>query len=123
MSGYETLLLIHVIGAFAVVAGLACATPLVFGSNVDATASGRLLTFSRALFGAGGALTLIFGLWLIADRDYRFFKLWIIGALALWLVAAATGNQIEGSKDKALYGAATAAVAGVFLLMIFKPGV
>lgn len=123
MSGYETLLFIHVIGAFATVAGLACATPLVFSAAVDEPASSRLAKFTAALFGAGGLLTLVFGLWLVADRDYRFFKAWIIGALVLWLVAAATGSRIEGPKDKALYGAAVAAIAGIFLLMIFKPGV
>lgn len=123
MSGYETLLFIHVIGAFAIVAGLACVTPSVFEAGIDEPASGRLLKISRALFGAGSLLTLIFGLWLVLDRDYRFFKLWIIGALGLWLVAAATGNKVEGPKDKTLYWAAVAATVAVLVLMIFKPGV
>lgn len=123
MSGYETLLFIHVIGAFATVAGLACVTPLIFGASVGEPASGRLLKFSRALFGAGGLLTLIFGLWLVTDRDYRFFKAWIIGALVLWLVAAATGNNIDGPNDKVKYGVAAGSIAAILVLMIFKPGV
>jgi fucose permease len=123
MSGYETLLFIHVFGAFAVVVGLACTTPLVFAGDVGEPASRRLLVISRALFGLGGLLTLVFGILLTADRDYRFVKAWIIGALVLWLVAAATGNMVSGRDDRTQYATAVAAVAGVFVLMAFKPGV
>ena len=123
MSGYETLLFIHVVGAFAIVAGLACITPLVLEANVDEPAGGRLNEAGLWLFRIGGLLTLVFGLWLIADRDYRFFKGWVLGALILWLVAAGTGEVAASRKDKALYWTAAAATAGVFVLMIFKPGV
>jgi fucose permease len=123
MSGYETLLFIHVIGAFATVAGLSCVTPLVFEASVDEPASGRLLKSSQALFGMGGLLTLIFGLWLVSDRDYRFFKTWIIGALVLWLIAAGTGSVVKGPNDKPKYAIAVVSVVAVFILMIFKPGV
>jgi hypothetical protein len=123
MSGYETLLLVHLLGVFAVVSGLACVTPLVFGASVDEPAAGRLLKASQALFGSGVLLTLIFGFWLIADRDYRFFKTWIIGALVLWLIAAGTGSQVKGPGDKPKYAIAVVSVVAIFVLMIFKPGV
>lgn len=117
------MLFIHVIGAFAIVAGLACITPLVLGATVDEPASGRLADAGVWLFRIGGLLTLIFGLWLVADRDYRFFKAWVIGALVLWLVAAGTGESAASSKSKAQYWAAVAATAAVLVLMIYKPGV
>lgn len=123
MSGYETLLFIHVVGAFAIVAGLACITPLVLDATVDEPAGGRLNQTGLWLFRVGGLLTLVFGIWLIADRDYRFFKAWIIGALVLWLVAAGTGESAAAKKDQTLYWVAAAATAAVFILMIFKPGV
>lgn len=121
--GYGTLLFIHVIGAFAIVAGLACVTPLVLEASVDEPASGQLLKWSQALFGTGILLTIVFGIWLIADRDYRFFRLWIIAALALWLVAAGTGTVVKGPDDRPKYWIAVVSVALVFILMIFKPGV
>lgn len=123
MSGYEWLLFIHVLAAFAIVAGLACVTPLVLGATVDEPGASRLLTAGRALFGAGGLGTLIFGLWLVADRDYRFFKLWVIGALVLWLVAAGTGNRVAGPSERTPYYVAVVSTVAVLALMIFKPGV
>lgn len=121
--GYGTLLFIHVIGAFAIVAGLACITPVVLDAAVEEPATGRLSEAGVWLFRIGGLLTLVFGIWLVADRDYRFFKAWIIGALVLWLVAAGTGESAASKKDKPLYWVAVAATAGVLILMIFKPGV
>ena len=121
--GYGTLLFIHVIGAFATVAGLACVTPLVFEAAVDEPASGRLLKFSQALFGTGILLSIIFGIWLVSDRDYRFFKTWIFGALVLWLVAAGTGTVVKGPSDKPKYLIAVVSIVVIFILMIFKPGV
>src|SRR5215212_6636928 len=109
MSGYETLLFIHVIGAFAIVSGLACITPLVLGAHVEEPAVERLNLAGLWLFRIGGLLTLIFGLWLVSDRDYRFFKGWILGALVLWLVAAGTGEVAASRRDKALYWVALAA--------------
>ncbi|HWI21983.1 MAG TPA: hypothetical protein VNT22_05140 [Baekduia sp.] len=120
--GYETLLFIHILGAFAVVAGLACVTPLVLGADVGESVSARLITVSRALFGAGGLATLLFGFWLVADRDYELFKLWIVGALGLWLVAAATGNLIKGPNERAQYSIAVVAVLAIVVLMLWKPG-
>jgi hypothetical protein len=59
----------------------------------------------------------------LAERDYRFFKAWVIGALVLWLVAAGTGEVAAARKNKPVYWAAVAATAGILVLMIFKPGV
>src|SRR5690242_5092321 len=103
MSGYETLLFVHVLGAFAVVAGLAAVTPLALGADLPEKAGRTLTLVSRALFGLGGALTLVFGLWLVADRNYGLFDGWIIGALVLWLVVAATGNRVEGPATRGFY--------------------
>ena len=120
---YEWLLFIHVLAGFFVVAGLACVTPLVMGATVDEAVSAKLVTFSRALFGLGGLGTLIFGIWLVADRNYEFFKLWVFGALLLWLVAAATGNSVSGPAQRGLYAGAVVSTLAILVLMIFKPGV
>src|SRR5690554_550811 len=97
---YDWLIFLHVLSGFLVVAGLACVTPLVLGAATDEAVSSKLVTFSRALFGLGGLGTLIFGIWLVANRDYEFFKFWVFSALVLWLVAAATGNSVSGPAQR-----------------------
>lgn len=124
MSGYETLLFIHVIGAFAIVTGLACITPLVLNATVEEPASSRLEATGNWMMRIGALLTLVFGLWLVVDREYRFFKLWIVGALALLILAAGAGEKATSADgNRTFYWAAVAAVAAVLVLMIFKPGV
>ena len=120
---YDWLIFIHVLSGFLVVAGLACVTPLVLGAAVDEAVSSKLVIFSRALFGLGGLGTLIFGLWLVVNQDYKFFKLWVLGALLLWLVAAGTGNYVSGPAQRNLYWAAVASTVAILVLMVFKPGV
>ncbi len=122
MTGYETLLLIHVLGAFLIVAGLAVATPIAFGAALAEPAGKTLTTVSAALFGLGGALTLLFGLWLVADRDYGLLDGWIVGALVLWVVVAATGTRVKGPATQGFYWAAVAGTLAIVALMIFKPG-
>ena len=53
--------------------------------------AGAQLTFlGRRLWDVGGLLTLVFGVWLALD-DYDILDGWILTALVLWVVAAATG--------------------------------
>src|SRR5690242_4341656 len=49
---------------------------------------------------AGMTLTLVFGLWLVADLDFvKWSNTWVISALVLWFVANALGSN-GGRRDR-----------------------
>ena len=131
MTRYEWLLLIHLIGAFAAMGSVVVFSVLLAGG---ARVAGPQLTFlGRRLWDVGGALTLIFGVWLALDVDgYSLGDAWILIALALWAVAGATGIRVgmayseEGepasSKVAPLYAAMAVSVTALLVVMIYKPG-
>jgi len=147
MSRYDWLLAIHVLAAFAVVAGLTLLTGAMLltlkHTGEDALAL-SLTRFSPFLFDAAGVLILIFGVWLAIDVDgYELWDPWILAALVLWVVIAGSGGRalaafrrarketVPGSDLAAavrdgrapMWNAiAIAAVLVTLILMIFKPG-
>jgi heme O synthase-like polyprenyltransferase len=70
--------------------------------------------------------TLIFGLWLVANRDYKFFSFWILAAIVLWVVGTATGERVMKVEDRGqatrLFWISSLALFLMLVLMIFKPG-
>jgi uncharacterized membrane protein len=44
------------------------------------------------LIGLGSIATLIFGLWLVHELDFKFFSFWILAAIVLWLISGALGG-------------------------------
>ena len=122
MSGYETLLLFHLLAAFALLTGIVILVPVMLRADVGDVARARLLRLSMILSGSGAGLTLIFGLLLIADRDYGFFDAWIIVSLVLWLVANAFGARIRTADDRLAFWVTTIGALAILVLMIFKPG-
>ena len=137
MSLYETLLFFHVLGAFSLVAGTTAMAPFAFGwggAALERLGSARLAVTGSILSGVGAVLTIVLGLWLVAEADYEFFKLWILGALVFWAVAGYSNGQVattargvtkgeDGGRDiRALWVADALGATIILVLMIWKPG-
>ena len=129
MSRYDWLLFLHLIGAV-------CAMGSVVVFSVLMLAGGRVagaqLTFlGRRLWDVGGLLTLVFGVWLALDY-YDIVDGWILTALVLWAIGAATGVRLglayaetaepDRGRVTPLYAAMALAVLALLVVMIFKPG-
>ena len=96
MSKYQWLLFLHVTGAFVFLG----ATVLAVVLNVSAARRERpsdvavLLRFVRFAvigFGAGFAILIIFGLWLVHVAGYSYGAGWIVAALILFVASNALG--------------------------------
>jgi hypothetical protein len=137
MSFYETLLFLHVFGAFALVAGTVAMAPFALGwglAALERLGTARLAMLGAALSGVGAVLTLVLGLWLVANRDYSFFRFWVLGALVLWAVAGYSNGQVgsaargvtkgdDGGKDmKVLWVVDVLGATLLLVLMVWKPG-
>ena len=121
---YDLLLFLHVLAAFILVAGTVCLAPYTL-TRAEGPVVDRLFKTGGILAAVGGIGTLIFGLLLIWEAEYRFFTVWIIGGLVLWAVGTGTGERtakVERAQARALHIVASLAVLGVLILMIFKPG-
>jgi uncharacterized membrane protein len=133
VSLYDWLLFLHVLAAFALVAGLATLGVLVLGADAPAT-NRALVAPGIALWNAGGIGVLVLGIGLAIDVDaYQPWDGWILGAIVLWLVASGVGGPLSRALRDPSAGIpperrrlffAVAAVATLLLLvdMIFKPG-
>jgi uncharacterized membrane protein len=104
LSRHDWLLLVHVAGAFCVLAGALFAVVL----NRAALRRERpseialllgLIRVAVVLIVLGMAITLAFGLWLLADTRYDLGDAWVGAALALWIAALAAGG-IGGRRDR-----------------------
>ena len=145
MSKYDWLLLIHVAAAFAVVTAIVLWTLLIVASRGPDRAGHAALASAfgrpaRILFLAGGLLVLVFGIWLAVDVEYGLTDEWVIGAIVLWVVASFAGERSarilatpdspepngrarpERRRAVLLHLINVAAVLGLILLMVFKPG-
>jgi uncharacterized membrane protein len=96
---YDWLLFLHVASAFALVAALVVYWVIaVAGRNVERPVESlryfRIAKPANILVIAGTIGTLIFGIWLaIHVEGYSVFDGWVLAALALWVVAAVTGQR------------------------------
>ena len=133
---YTTLLFLHVLAAFSIVA-----TVVVFSAfPLGLTADRRLLIVSSVLWGIGGLGTLVFGVWLaLYVSGYQIYDGWIVSALILWAIATELGRRAEAGYREALAGGDGTAPAEVrraalfhwlrslvvlalLVVMIYKPG-
>ena len=122
---YDTLLFLHVLAAFMVGAAVAMTSALVLGAPVT-----RAVTrVADRLWDVGGLGTLVLGVWLALYVDgYELWDGWILGAIALWLVATGTGERARTQLGGGAGGAGlahwlrTLAVLGLLALMVWKPG-
>jgi uncharacterized membrane protein len=104
LSRHDWLLLIHVSGAFCVLAGALFAVVL----NQAAVRRSRpsemalllgLVRVSVVLIVLGMLVTLAFGLWLVHESGYDFGDGWIVVSLVLWAAALAFG-AVGGRRDR-----------------------
>jgi Predicted integral membrane protein (DUF2269) len=96
---YDWLLFLHVASAFALVAAMVVFwTIAIAARNVDRPRDSlrffRIARPANVLVVVGTMGTLIFGIWLAIDSDaYQVWDWWVLLAIALWAVSAATGQR------------------------------
>ena len=130
---YDTLLVLHVLAAFSLVAGVVCFGVLVL--RPGGTAARQALGLpALALWNVGGLGVLVLGIWLAIDAEpYEVWDGWIIAAIVLWFVASAAGGPLsrgmrEGpdalpaARARVLFAVAAVATAALLVDMVFKPG-
>jgi hypothetical protein len=129
---YETLLFLHVLGAFLLVAMLG----LYWAMYAAGTPSwlARLGSVAMPLWGLGSLSVLVFGIWLSFDVSvYNPWDGWIVAAIVLWLVQGAFGSKLSQGYKRMASGMteppalsahliATGAVLLLLLDMVWKPG-
>ena len=99
MSFDDWLLALHVLSAFAYVAGIVLFWVLVVAVRKTDTPDGTIrmgpvVKVGNASVGIGAGGTIVFGIWLaFSVGGYDIWDLWIIAALLLWVLAAATGQR------------------------------
>jgi hypothetical protein len=133
VSLYETLLLLHLLAAFALVAGVALFGVLVLGDGTEAVRRAFVVP-AIALWNAGGLGTIVFGLALaIQVGAYQPWDGWILAAIVLWFVASGAGGPLSrGVRDdsvdlpaeraRLLLGVMALATVLILVDMIAKPG-
>jgi hypothetical protein len=132
---YDTLLFLHVLAAFAIVA-----TVVVFSAfALRLTTDSRVLAVGNVLWAVGGLGTLVFGVWLaLYVKGYEIYDGWIIAAIVLWAIGTELGRRAEvgyiaadrgGQLDIAAAGQAallhwlrSVAILALLVVMIYKPG-
>jgi hypothetical protein len=123
---YDWLLFLHLLAAFLLAVTVVSYTAVALG----AATTGRTLFVADRCWDVGGLGTLVLGIWLALYLDeYDFFDGWILGAIALWLVATGLGIRARiGAEDvpveraPLMHWLRTLAVLGLLVLMIWKPG-
>jgi hypothetical protein len=105
----DWMLALHVLSAFALVAGIITFWVLIVAVRRTDTPEGTLRMgpvsrLANAVIGVGMGGTIILGIWLaFSVGGYDIWDWWILGALVLWVIAAALGQRagnayIEGVK-------------------------
>jgi hypothetical protein len=131
---HDTLLFLHILAAFMLVASVVVSTSFVLGGPVNKPAR---IVFT-VLDAVGGLGTLIFGIWLALYLDeYEIFDGWIIAAIILWALAAESGRRAHAAfamspgstgADPVTPSAArlhwlyAALVIALLAVMVYKPG-
>lgn len=132
VSLYETLLFLHVLLAFALVAGIVAYGYVVFGDGDRLR--GVLAAPALTLWNVGGLGVLVFGIWLAIEVDaYEIWDGWIIAAIVLWLIVSAAGGPLskavrdtetvlDAGRARLLFAVMSAGTLLLLIDMIFKPG-
>jgi hypothetical protein len=124
---YDTLLLLHLLAAFALAVTAVTYSAVALG----ATPGGRAIGVANILWDVGGLGTLVLGIWLALYVDgYEIWDGWILAAIVLWGVATGTGQQVRrqvaekgaAARVSLMHWLRTLAVLGLLVLMIWKPG-
>ena len=107
---YETLLFLHVLSAFLLVATIVVHSAVALGTPVSA----RGMFVADRLWDVGGLGTLVFGVWIALREDvYDITDGWILAAIVLWAIATELGRRGRIELEPALAGASPDASAVV----------
>ncbi len=99
MSLDDWILALHVLSAFAYVAGIVLFWVLIVAvrraeTPEDTIRMAPVVKVGNAVVGIGAGGTIVLGIWLaLSYGDYDIWDGWILAALILWFVAAATGRR------------------------------
>ncbi len=99
MSLDDWILALHVLSAFAFVAGVVLFWVLIFAIRRADTPGATvgmepIVKVGNAAVGIGAGGTIIFGIWLaISKEEYQLWDGWVIAALVLWVLAGAVGQR------------------------------
>jgi hypothetical protein len=132
---YHTLLFLHVLAAFALVATVVVFSAFALGLTTDS----RVLSVGNVLWAIGGLGTLVFGVWLaLYVQGYEIYDGWIIAALVLWAIGTELGRRAQagytaapagGASDSAevrqaalMHWLRSLVVLALLVVMIYKPG-
>jgi uncharacterized membrane protein len=108
----DWILALHLLSAFAYVAGMIVFWVLIVAVRRTDTPDGTIrmapvVKIGMIGTGVGAVGTIVFGLWLtFSVGGYRIWNFWIIAALVLWAIAGGvggkTGKEYQRGMDKAL---------------------
>ena len=132
---YDTLLLLHVLAAFALVATVVIFSAFALGVATDS----RVLALGNALWNVGGLGSLVFGIWLaLYVKGYEIWDGWIITAIVLWAIATELGRRaqvgyvslvaggdaasVEVRRAATMHWLRTVLVLALLVVMVYKPG-
>jgi uncharacterized membrane protein len=99
MSFDDWLLALHVLSAFAYVAGMVLFWVLIVAVRKTDTPAGTIrmepvVKVGNAAVGIGAVGTILLGIWLAFKLDgYAIWDGWIIAAIVLWAIAGAVGQR------------------------------
>ncbi len=105
MDRYHWLLVFHMTGAFLLIGGAVFAAIFNIAAlrrerPSEIVVLFRLVRIAVGSISLGMLLTLVFGLWLVADLEFvKWGDAWVILALVLWVVANALGGM-GGRREK-----------------------
>ena len=117
MDTREILLILHLIGAFLLVAGTGAETAL--GIRAATSTSTRVIAAateaSRAITNfvvmPGSLFVVVFGTWLALHLDHDFSEAWLSAAYLLWIGMAVLGTLVLGRHAKRVHGSALVLIA------------
>ena len=105
MDRFQWLLFLHVAGAFLVLGGAVMGGILNFFAlrrdrPSDVVVLYRMVRYAVTSISIGMVVTIVFGLWLVADvKSIEWSDAWVIVSLLLWVLANALGG-IGGRREK-----------------------
>ena len=135
--GYTTLLFLHVLGAFTMVAGLGLFVAILLAAQrrPESGIAIRFVPAATVIWGVGSIAAIVFGIWLaIHVNGYSLTDGWIIAAIVLWIAGGALGGRIGRSyrslrdggtldpQAASLHIALVIVVLVILIDMIYKPG-
>ena len=101
----ETLVFLHILGAFLLVGGAGIATALGIKASKSrhaqtiAELSGLSVVAERYVITPGALLALIAGTFLVHRSGHTFDEFWLIAAYALWITAISIGWLVLGRHN------------------------